>query len=197
MLDKNPEQILDNNLEQIKKELVKNTLTTVLCSKPLVKSIFLKKLIDSTDNEIIFLDFDLLYTGYVISKLIKKNDRVTIYQPNKKSWVTEFSEILQKISKNKFLVIVDSLNGLNNMFDEKDSGRFINASIMLLSSVGREIGTSVIAVGMARKKDDGWVLLPGGRHVIGSQLSGLYFLESKDSQMVLNLVKDNPKNLSE
>ena len=190
MLDKNPKQILDSNFEQIKNEFLKNSLSTILCSKPFTKSIFLNKIIDASKDKIIFLDFDLLYTGYITSNLIERNDRVSIYHLNKKNWIIEFSKILQMISKEKFLIIVDSLNGFNNMFDEKDSGRFINASIMLLSSIGRDKGTSVIAAAMARKKEDGWILVPGGRHVIDSKLSGMYFLEHKEAGMILDSVKE-------
>ncbi|WP_255458261.1 hypothetical protein [Nitrosarchaeum sp. AC2] len=96
------------------------------------------------------------------------------------------SEIANKISSEKFLVIIDSLNGFYNIFDEKESGRFINASLMLLSSVSRENGSSVIITAITRKNDEGeWILSPGGRHIIDSKKSGMFHLKRIDKSMII------------
>jgi hypothetical protein len=97
------------------------------------------------------------------------------------------SEIAKKISNKKFLVVIDSFNGFYNIFDEKESGRFINASLMLLSSIGMGSGSSVIITAMTRKNDDDeWILSPGGRHIIDSKKSGMYHLKRIDNSLMLN-----------
>ena len=73
MLDKNPEQILDNHLREIVNEFSKNNPNVILCSQPFMKSQLFNELIDSVDYPVIFLDFDLLYTGYIISKMAIKS----------------------------------------------------------------------------------------------------------------------------
>ncbi|MBI5860226.1 MAG: hypothetical protein HZB73_06050 [Nitrosarchaeum sp.] len=187
MLDKNPEQILDEDLIYVKKEFLNKSPNIILCSEPFLKAEFLNELIDSINDPVIFLDFDLLYSGYIVSEMIKKNDRVEIYRPNKIDWKKIVSEIAKRISNEKFLVIIDSFNGFYSIFDEKESGRFINASLMLLSSIGREYGSPVIITAIVRKNDeDRWILSPGGRHIIDSKKSGTYHLKRIGDSLILS-----------
>jgi len=72
VLNKSPEQILDNNLTHIQNEFGKNIPSIVLCSDSFHKAEFLNRLINSIQSPIIFVDMDLLYTGYVESGMIQK-----------------------------------------------------------------------------------------------------------------------------
>ncbi|WP_237089289.1 hypothetical protein [Nitrosopumilus adriaticus] len=85
-MDKSPELILDNNLVHIKNEFELNIPSLVLCSEPFHKIEFLYRLISSIENKIIFVDLDLLYTGYVESGMIPKNKNVIIFHPEKENW---------------------------------------------------------------------------------------------------------------
>ncbi len=195
MLDKNPEQILDNNLTHIQKEFGKNTPSIVLCSEPFHKAEFLNRLINSVKNPIIFVDMDLLYTGYVESGMIQKKNNVTIFLPDKISWREKLLEIITKISKEKFLVVIDSFNGVYNMFDDLESARFINSCIMLLSSVGRQTSSSVVITAMARKKENNeWVVSPGGKQIIKSGKTGIFFLKKIENNLVINTFEDSDTN---
>lgn len=189
MLDKNPDQILDNDLTFIKNEFSNKNPNIILCSEPFLKAEFLNKLINSIDYSIIFLDFDLLYSGYIISGIIQKNDNVEIYRPSREDLKKIFVEIAKRISNKKFMIIIDSFNGFYNVLNEKESGRFINASLMLLSSIGREVGSLVIITALTRKNDNSKLILsPGGRHVIDSKKSGIYHLEKKDNDLIFSLL---------
>ncbi len=186
MLDKNPQVILDNDLTYVKKEFSIKNPNMILCSEPFLKAEILNELIDSTTFPIIFLDFDLLYSGYVVSELIKKNERVEIYRPSKIDLKKTISEIAKRISSEKSLLVIDSLNGFYNIFDEKESGRFINASLMLLSSIGSENSSLVLITALTRKNDGGeWILSPGGRHIIDSKKSGMYHLKRIDNSITV------------
>ena len=190
MLDKNPEQIIDNDLTQIQIKFEQYNPNIVLCSKPFHKIEFLNKLINSTKDPIIFIDMDLLYTGYVESKMIQKKENLTIFCPNKTDWEEKFSEIISKVSKNRFLVIIDSLNGVYNLFDDLESVIFINSCLMLLSSIGNHVKSSVLITGMARKKEnDGWILSPGGRHIIKSEKTGVYCLKKTENNMTISILE--------
>lgn len=187
MLDKNPEQISDNELIYVRNEFSSKNPNVILCSEPFLKSEFLNELINSVNNPVIFLDFDLLYSGYIVSEMIEKNDKVIIYRPSKVDLKKIISEIAKRISNGKNLVVIDSFNGFYNIFDDKESGRFINASLMLLSSIGRENGSSVIITAIARKNDnDEWILSPGGRHIIDSKKSGKYHLKRINNNLILS-----------
>ncbi len=185
MLDKNPELLIDRDISEIKNKFSNDTLNVVLCSSPFAKAEFLNKLIDSIDCKIIYLDFDLLYSGYVTANLIKKNSKVATYHLKKESWNEDLARIIVQISKEKFLIIIDSLNGVNNLFEGKDSARFVNSSIMLLAASGRSAKSCLLAVAMARKKDGEWILLPGGRQVLDSKAGKLYNLKEIDGNLVL------------
>jgi len=189
VLDKNPKWILDNDLVQLKNEFSNKNPNIILCSKPFLKSEFLNRLIDSTTFPVIFLDFDLLYSGYVISGMIKKNENVKILRSNRINLEKDLKEIIERISKEKALVILDSFNGVYNMFDELELARFINATIMLLSSVARHTKSLIVATAMVIKNDNGeWILSPSGRHLIDSKKSGIYDLGISETSLVLNSI---------
>jgi len=195
VLDKSPEHILDNNLSHIQNEFEKNMPSIVLCSEPFHKAEFLNRLINSIESPIIFVDMDLLYTGYVESGMIHKKDNVIIFHPNKASWREKLSEIISKVSEEKFLVVIDSFNGVYNMFDDLESARFINSCIMLLSSVGRQTNSSVVITAMARKKEnDEWILSPGGKQIIKSRITGVYFLKKIEKNLVISTLEDMDTN---
>ena len=178
MLDKNPEIILNDNLKNIQNEFKKSVPNLVLCSNSFHKIEFLNKLISSVKNPIIFVDMDLLFSGYIESKMIQKRENLVIFQPNKVNWEKKLSEIITKGSKAEFLIIVDSFNGIYNLFDDLESARFVNSCIMLLSSLGNQSNSTIVITAMARKKDNNqWTLSPGGKHILKSGKIGVYFLK--------------------
>jgi hypothetical protein len=187
VLDKSPEWVLDNDLSLVQNEFEKNIPSIVLCSEPFYKAEFLNILINSVEIPIIFVDMDLLYTGYVESGLIQKNDNVTIFHPEKSDWEEKLSKIISDVSKQKVLVVIDSFNGVYNMFDDLESARFINSCIMLLSSLGRETSSSVVISAMARKKENNeWVISPGGKQIIKSEKTGVYFLKKTQGNLMIS-----------
>ena len=86
MLDKNPEINLNDDLKCIQNEFKNNVPSLVLCLNSFHKIEFLDKLISSIINPIIFVDMDLLYSGYIESKMIKLKENVEIFRPNKLDW---------------------------------------------------------------------------------------------------------------
>ena len=181
--------ILDDNLEYIQNEFKKNVPNLVLCSNSFHKIEFLNKLINSVKNPIIFVDMDLLYSGYIESKMIQKRENLVIFQPNKLNWEKELSEIITKGSKTKFLIIIDSFNGIYNLFDNLESARFVNSCIMLLSSLGKQSNSTIIITTMARKKDNGeWILSPGGKHILKSAKTEVYFLKKIQNDLKIKTI---------
>ncbi len=184
-MDKSPEWVLDNSLLYIKNEFEKNIPSIILCSDPFHKAEFVNRLINSIEYQIIFVDMDLLYTGYVESGMIRKKENIIIFHPDKTNWKKELSNIITKISKEKILVVIDSFNGVYNLFDDLESIRFINSCIMFLSSFGRETNSSVIVTGMARKKGENWTISPGGKQIIKSTKTGVYFLKKIEGNLII------------
>ena len=189
MLDKNFEIILDDNLKKIQNEFKKNVPSLVLCSDSFHKIEFLNKLITSVENPIIFLDMDLLYSGYIESKIIQKKENLMIFQPNRLNWEQKLSETISKIPNQEFLIIIDSFNGIYNLFDDLESARFVNSCIMLLSSLGKQSNSTIVITAMARKKDNNeWILSPGGKHILKSAKAGVYFLKKIQNNLKIKSV---------
>lgn len=187
MLDKSPEIILDDNLEYIQSEFKKNIPNLILSSNSFHKIEFLNKIISSTKNPIIFVDMDLLYSGYIESKIIQHKENLTIFQPSNLNWKEKLAEISNKISKKEFLIIIDSFNGIYNIFDDLESARFVNSCIMLLSSLGKQANSTIIITAMARKKENSeWILSPGGKKIMKSVKMGIYFIKKKQNDLIIN-----------
>lgn len=191
MLDKNPNKSSLVGISKVKEYLNENTLSSVLCTEPFVKAAFLSKLIDQIDTPIIYLDFDLLYSGYVNSEMTPKNANVSLFAPSKDDWNQVLKEILLIILNQKSVVIIDSLNGLYNLFDSKDIGRLINAYIMLLVFMAKESGSSVLFSSMVRKKEkEGWVLSPTGRRIVDTKMTKMY-LKKYNSEITMQVIGDD------
>ena len=189
MLDKSPEIILDENLEYIQNEFKKNIPNLILCSNSFHKIEFLNKIIISTKNPIIFVDMDLLYSGYIESKMIQEKENLMIFQPNNLNWKEKLSEIITKVSKKEFLIIIDSFNGIYNLFDDLESARFVNSCIMLLSSLGKQTNSTIVITAMARKKENSeWILSPGGKHIMKSAKMGIYFLKKIQNDLIIRSI---------
>ena len=189
MLDKSPEIILDDNLEYIQSEFKKNIPNLILSSNSFHKIEFLNKIIISTKNPIIFVDMDLLYSGYIESKMIQEKENLVIFQPNNLNWKEKLSEIITKVSKKECLIIIDSFNGIYNLFDDLESARFVNSCIMLLSSLGKQSDSTIIITTMARKKDDDeWILSPGGKHILKSAKTEVYFLKKIQNDLKIRII---------
>ena len=192
MLDKNPEMVLEDNLEDIQNEFKKNVPSLVLCSDSFHKIEFLNKLIISVENPIIFVDMDLLYSGYIESKIIQKKENLMIFQPNKLNWEQKLSETISKIPNQEFLIIIDSFNGIYNLFDDLESARFVNSCIMLLSSLGKQSNSTIVISAMARKKDNNeWILSPGGKQIMKLPKSSVYFLKKNKNKLKIRTINQS------
>jgi len=195
VLDKSPEQVLDNNLIHIQKEFEQNNPSIILCSEPFHKTEFLNRLINEVEDPIIFVDLDLLYSGYVESGMIQKKKNTIIFRPDKTNWKEKLLEIVAKVSEKKFFVVIDSFNGVYNMFDDLESAIFVNSCIMLLSSIGKQSRTSVIVTAIARKKENKeWILSPGGKHIIKSGKTGVYFLKKIENIITISNIEKTAAN---
>ncbi len=188
-MDKSPEIILDDNLKYIQSEFKKNIPNLILSSNSFHKIEFLNKIISSTKNPIIFVDMDLLYSGYIESKIIQHKENLTIFQPNNLNWKEKLAEISNKISKEEFLIIIDSFNGIYNIFDDLESARFVNSCIMLLSSLGKQSNSTIIITALARKKENSeWILSPGGKKIMKLVKMGIFYIKKKQNDLIINSI---------
>ena len=124
--------------------------------------------------------------------MIHRKDNVGIFHPNRENWKEKFSDIITQTSKEKLLVIIDSFNGVYNLFEDLNSAKFINSCIMLLSSVGRKTDSSIIITAIARKKDNKeWILSPGGKQIIKSDTTKVHFLKKDGENLLILPIEDD------
>jgi len=167
--------------------LVQNVLNSVMCSDPYVKTAFFIKLVDLIDLPIVYLDFDLLYSGYLTAKIVPEYDKLQVFQPTRDNWNNLFRDVVASISKQKSLLIFDSLNGFFSLFyNKKDVGMFVNSCIMLLSKTAKLTDSSVVVASMAKKEDQVWVLDTIGRQVVDAKNMTKMQLELKNSKIKIS-----------
>ena len=166
MLSKNPEQVnskIENILEQ-------NLINIIYYENSFAKAKFLTKTIEKWDIPTFYLDFDLLYSGYVKANMVPTLKNVTLLWPNSENLRENLESVIEKISMTKSVVVIDSLNGFFNTLEDDDAGMLINSFIMMLVSSAKNT-KSIILVGSLSKLNDEneFVLYSSGRHVIDNK----------------------------
>ena len=166
MLSKNPEQVnskIENILEQ-------NLINIIYYENSFAKAKFLTKTIEKWDIPTFYLDFDLLYSGYVKANMVPTLKNVTLLWPNSENLRENLESVIEKISMTRSVVVIDSLNGFFNILEDDDAGMLINSFIMMLASSAKNT-KSIILVGSLSKLNDEneFVLHSSGRHVIDNK----------------------------
>ena len=166
LLSKNPEQVnskIENILEQ-------NLLNIIYYENSFAKAKFLTKTIEKWDIPTFYLDFDLLYSGYVKANMVPTLKNVTLLWPNSENLRENLESVIEKISMTKSVVVIDSLNGFFNILEDDDAGMLINSFIMMLASSAKNT-KSIILVGSLSKlnEENEFVLYSSGRHVIDNK----------------------------
>ena len=182
---------------QLEDILEHKTLNVVFYENSFTKTLFLQKILPKWNIPTFYLDFDLLYSGFVKSGQIPLSKNTTLFCPNADSLHENLRSVVDKISKTKSLVIIDSLNGFFNLLeDRKDTGQIINSLIMLLTSSAKNVN-SIVVVGSLSKliNENEWVLYNTGRHVIENKyMTKIQLTESNGNIIVKNLKPDKSKN---
>ena len=180
-MDKNPDKIPDHNFTEMLDKIIKNNLSIVQFTDAYEKLNFLNRLISLTSMPVIFLDFDLLYSGYVVSRIIPANEKIQIFRPTRDTIQAEFSNIVKMISCARHIIVLDSLNGFYNIFDERVSGVLINRIAMFLEFISRNHDSTTIISAMVRKKENEWVLSPRCRQIIDVKNAQVFNPKNNDN----------------
>ena len=165
-MSKNPEQV-NSKIESI---LEQNLINIIYYENSFAKAKFLTKTIEKWDIPTFYLDFDLLYSGYVKANMVPTLKNVTLLWPNSENLRDNLESVIEKISMTKSVVVIDSLNGFFNTLEDDDAGMLINSFIMMLASSAKNT-KSIILVGSLSKLNDEneFVLYSSGRHVIDNK----------------------------
>lgn len=152
--------MMPRNIEHILDEFLLHKAAgpdVILCADPFLKCVFLEKLTHHTNRGIIYLDFDMLYSGYVNSGVFEIPDNVLIRRPGLTDWREEITSIVQITSTHEYLIIIDSLNGMTTTLKRRNLALH---SIMLMTSLGVTVNTRVVSAAITKKPIGKWKI-PG------------------------------------
>ncbi len=182
---------------KLKDILSHKQINFILYSDPFLKAGFMSKLVNETETNILYIDLDLLYSGYVTSGMFRLHENLTLYRPSDNTIESTLTEILAKASMSKVLVIIDSINGLFNLLNNKKQvGKAVASIIMLLASITRHTNSSIVIASMARyKKEEGWVLSPTGKRLIETKNNKKILLEYGKEGIIVNPLDGTDKIL--
>jgi hypothetical protein len=195
-LFKNPNVDLNSSKLNLQAILEQDLINSVFYPDPFLKAGFISKLIQDTRLEVLYLDLDLLYSGYVVSGILPTKENIFLFQPTTETLNHILKEILDKASMTQTIIIVDSLNGLFNILNRKKNvGKTVMSIIMLLASITKMTKSYLIVTSMVRfKKEEGWILSPTGKRLIETKNSKKILLEyGKKDGIILSIPSDSSR----
>ena len=174
--------------------LEQNTMNMIFYDDSFAKTAFFTKEIPNWEIPIFYFDFDLQYTGFVRAGITPPLKNLTFLYPENGSLREDLKFVIEKISKKRSLIIIDSFNGFFNILEgEKDIGRLINSFLMLLASSGNHTKSTVLVGNLSKLNDENkWVLYNTGRRVIDSEhFTKIQLIKSKNNIVTKVLNPDN------
>ena len=177
--------------------LSQTQVNSVIYSDPFLKAGFISRLVGESEMPVLYMDMDLLYSGYVTSGSLQARPNVEVYQPAEDTLAPTVAEILDKASMSQALIVIDSINGLFNILHyKKNVGKAVASVVMMLASLTRRTNSQVVITSMARfRKEEGWVLSPTGRRFIETKKSKKVLLEHGKEGIIVNLLDSSARFL--
>jgi len=186
MLDKNHDIEISYDLQKMKQILEQKTMNLIMYSDPFIKIVFVEKILKQTKIPIIYLDFDLLLSGYVNAKIFPTFTNNFLFRPTKKNWNNLIKQIIFQLTKEKSIIIIDSLHGFFNISEEKDAGRIIYSYIMLFYRIADMNNSNILLLTKTDQKDQGPILSTTGRQIIDIKKLNKINLKQKNSHLTIH-----------
>ena len=156
------------NFQLLEENLVSSSSNLLFYENAFTKIQLIKEIISKQTFPILYIDLDLLFSGYVKSELLAIPN-LTLFTTLESKINEILPKIFSKISKEPHLVIFDSINGLyNTLSNDADSGRMVNSILMLLARNISFSNSILIIPALATKKENDWVL-PNGRQILENE----------------------------
>ena len=185
-------------MEAIRNILEQNTTNMIFYQDSFTKTSFFTKEIANWKIPIFYLDFDLQYTGFVKSGMIQEMKNLTLLCPVNDSLREDLKSVIAKITRERSLIIIDSLNGFfNALEDNKNLGRLVNSFLMLLVSAASHTKSTIMVGILSKLNEDRWVLYNTGRNVIDNEHFTKIQLTKKENNTLATLLNSDNSNNSD
>ena len=178
---------LFENFETAKNKMLSCSTNLIFYNDAFSKTKFMSKIMESFEDPIIYLDFDLLFSGYLESGHITKPSNMEIIKPDSENLKDLLPNVLTKVSSQKTILIIDSLNGLYNFIDDDNPARFVNSLIMLLTTNAKFAKSILFVTCLGQKKDDDWIL-PTGRHILEFENVNRFEINENDAKIKIKAI---------
>ena len=170
-----------------KSEIVPNTRNLIFYNDAFLKIDFVTKTIKSFNIPVVYLDFDLLFSGYFESGQINELSNIEIIRPNPNTLKSILPNIITKISSQEIVLILDSINGLQSFFQNENPARFVNSLIMLLSANQKFSQLTLIVTCMTQKKE-AKLVLPTGKHILEFENVNKFSITEKNEKVEIKKI---------
>ena len=183
MLDKNHATF--ENFQLLEERLIPSSSNLLFYENAFSKIKLLQEIISKQSLPVLYVDLDLLFSGYVKSDLLTISN-LTLFTTLESKVSEILPKILTKISTEPHLVIFDSINGLyNTLSNDADSGRLVNAILMLLARNVSFSNSILIISALAGKKENNW-FLPNGRQTLENDKMKKFVISDRSKIIIEN-----------
>ena len=189
---------MDQKKTTVRNVLEQNTTNMIFYEDSFTKTSFFTEEVSNYKAPIFYIDFDLQYTGFVKSGITQEMENLNLLHPENGSLREDLKSIIAKISREKSLIVIDSLNGFFNILEgDKDLGRLINSFLMLLVSAANHTKSTIVVGVLSKLNEEGrWVLYNTGRSVIDNEYFTKIQLTRKENKTFATLLNsDNSHDL--
>ena len=189
---------MDQKKTTIRNVLEQNTANMIFYEDSFAKTSFFTNEISNWEIPIFYLDFDLQYTGFIKSGITKEMKNLTLFCPDNDSLREGLKSIIANITNERSLIIIDSLNGLFNVFEgQNDIGRLVNSFLMLLVSAANHTKSTIMVGILSKLNEDRWVLYNTGRAVIDNKHFTKIQLTKKENNTLATLLNSDNSSKKE
>ena len=188
---------MDQKKTTVQNALEQNTTNMIFYDDSFTKTSFFTREVSNCKVPIFYIDFDLQYTGFVKSGITEEMENLNLLHPENGSLREDLKSIIAKISREKSLIVIDSLNGFFNILEgDKDLGRLINSFLMLLVSAANHTKSTILVGALSRLNEEGrWVLYNTGRSVIDNEhLTKIQLTKKENNAFATLLNSDNSRD---
>ena len=188
---------MDQKKTTIRNMLEQNTTNMIFYEDSFTKTSFFTREVSNYKVPIFYIDFDLQYTGFVKSGITQEMENLNLLHPENGSLREDLKSIIAKISREKSLIVIDSLNGFFNILEgDKDLGRLINSFLMMLVSAADHTKSTILVGALSKLNEEGrWVLYNTGRSVIDNEHFTKIQLTRKENNAFATLLNsDNSRD---
>ena len=185
---------MDQKKTTVRNALEQNTTNMIFYDDSFTKTSFFTEEVSNWKAPIFYIDFDLQYTGFVKSGITQEMENLSLLHPENGSLREDLKSVIAKISREKSLIVIDSLNGFFNILEgDKDLGRLINSFLMLLVSAANHTKSTIIVGALSKLNEEGkWVLYNTGRSVIDNEhFTKIQLTRKENNVFVMLLNSDN------